>query len=109
VTAHPAFVVTGVGAAIANHLWQSTVFGVASWLTTLQLRRNRAHVRHGIWLAASVKFLIPFWLLIDLGGLLRTPQSAPLSLQTTLSSAMSVVGQPFSGLASSPDERSETP
>jgi bla regulator protein BlaR1 len=95
---HLAVMVTGVGAAVANHLWQSSVFGVAAWLTSLRLRRNRAHVRHGIWLAASVKFLIPFSLLIDLGGLLRKPQHAPLSLQTTLSSAMSVVGQPFSGL-----------
>jgi bla regulator protein BlaR1 len=95
---HLAFMVTGVGAAVANHLWQSSVFAVAAWLTALQLRRNRAHVRHGIWLAASVKFLIPFSLLIDLGGLLRKPQHPLLSSQTTLSSAMSVVGQPFSGL-----------
>ena len=71
---HLAFMVTGVGAAVANHLWQSSVFAVAAWLTALQLRRNRAHVRHGIWLAASVKFLIPFSLLINLGGLLRTHQ-----------------------------------
>src|ERR1700677_4776781 len=98
----PSFMVTGAGAAVANHLWQSSVFAVAAWLTALQLRRNGAHVRHGIWLAASVKFLIPFSLLIDLGGLLRTPQHAPLSLQTTLSSAMSVVGQPFSGLPAHP-------
>jgi bla regulator protein blaR1 len=95
---HLAFVLTGSGAAVANHLWQSTIFGVAAWLTASQLRRNRAHVRHAIWLAASVKFLIPFSLLIDLGGLLRRPQHPPLLLQTTLSSAMSVVGQPFSGL-----------
>ena len=99
---HLAFMVTGVGAAVANHLWQSSVFGVAAWLTTLPLRRNRAHVRHGIWLAASIKFLIPFSLLIDLGGFFRKPQHAPLSLQTTLSSAMSVVGQPFSGLQAHP-------
>jgi bla regulator protein blaR1 len=99
---HPAFTVTGVVAAVANHLWQSSVFGVAAWLTALQLRRNRAHVRYGIWLAASVKFLIPFSLLIELGGLLRTPQHAPHSLQTTLSSAMSVVGQPFTGLPARP-------
>ena len=99
---HLAFMVTGVGAEVANHLWQSSVFGVAAWLTALQLRRNRAHVRHGIWLAASVKFLIPFSLLIDLGGFLRKPQHPPLSLQTTLSSAMSVVGQPFSGLSAHP-------
>jgi bla regulator protein blaR1 len=100
--AHLDFMVTGVGAAVANHLWQSSVFGVAAWLTALQLRRNRAHVQHGIWLAASVKFLIPFSLLIDLGGFLRKPQHPPLSLQTTLSSAMSVVGQPFSGLSAHP-------
>ena len=99
---HLAFMVTGVGAAVANHLWQSSVFGVAAWLMALRLRRNRAHVRYGLWLAASVKFLIPFSLLIDLGGLLRKPQHAPLSLQTTLSSAMSVVGQPFSGLPAHP-------
>src|SRR5271163_3388724 len=95
---HLAFMVTGVGAAVANHLWQSSVFGVAAWLTALQLRRNRAHVRYGIWLAASVKFLIPFSLLIDLGRFLRKPQRASPTLQTTLSSAMGVVGQPFSGL-----------
>jgi bla regulator protein blaR1 len=99
---HPAFVVTGVGAAVGNHLWQSSLFGVAAWLTTLQLRKNRAHVRYAIWLAASVKFLIPFSLLIDLGGFLRKPQHAPLSLQTTLASAMSVAGQPFSGLPTHP-------
>jgi bla regulator protein blaR1 len=99
---HPVFMVTGVGAAVANHLWQSSVVGVAAWLTALQLRRNRARVRHGIWLAASVKFLIPFSLLIDLGGFLRTPQHAPPSLQTTLSSAMSVVGQPFSAFPAHP-------
>lgn len=95
---HLAFMLTGAGAALANHLWQSTLFGVAAWLTASQLRRNRAHIRHSIWLAASVKFLIPFSLLVDLGGLLQRPQLPPLSLQPTLSSAMTVVGQPFSGL-----------
>ena len=95
---HLAYMVTSVGAAVANHLWQSSVFAVAACLMVLTLRRNRAHVRYGIWLAASVKFLIPFSLLIDLGGFLRKPQHASPSLQTTLSSAMGVVGQPFSGL-----------
>jgi len=98
VTPYLAYMLTSVGAAVANHLWQSSVFAVAAWLMALQLRRNRAHVRYGIWLAASVKFLIPFSLLIDLGRFLRKPQHVPPSLQTTLSSAMGVVGQPFSGL-----------
>ena len=79
-TGHLAYMVTGIGAAVGNHLWQSTVFALSAWLMTLQLRRNRAHVRYGLlWLAASVKFLIPFSLLIDLGGLLPKPQHAPLS------------------------------
>jgi bla regulator protein blaR1 len=98
VTQHLVYMLTSVGAAVANHLWQSSVFALAAWLMALQLRRNRAHVRYGIWLAASVKFLIPFSLLIDLGGFLRKPQHASPSLQTTLSSAMGVVGQPFSVL-----------
>ena len=54
--------------ALANHLWQSTLFAVAAWLLTLALRNNRAAVRHAVWLAASVKFLIPFSLLMSLGG-----------------------------------------
>ena len=35
---------------------------------TLALRKNRAAVRYWIWLAASIKFLIPFSLLIDAGS-----------------------------------------
>ncbi|HEY4085460.1 MAG TPA: hypothetical protein VGM43_05955, partial [Bryobacteraceae bacterium] len=53
--------------AIANHLWQSTLFAVAAGLLTLTLRKNRAAVRYWVWLAASVKFLIPFSLLIRIG------------------------------------------
>jgi bla regulator protein blaR1 len=53
---------------LGNHLWQSTLFACAVGLFTLLLRRNRAAVRHGLWLAASVKFLVPFWLLIGLGS-----------------------------------------
>ena len=55
-------------AGIANHLWQSTVFGVVCWLLTLALRKNRAAVRYWIWLAASLKFLVPFALLVSAGS-----------------------------------------
>jgi bla regulator protein BlaR1 len=50
-----------------NHLWQSTVFVAAVALLTLAFRRNRAQVRYCLWLAASVKFLIPFSALLWLG------------------------------------------
>ncbi len=52
---------------LANHLWQSTLFAAAAWLLTLALRKNRADIRYGLWLAASVKFLVPFSLLVSIG------------------------------------------
>jgi hypothetical protein len=56
---------------LANHLWQSTLFAAAAGLLSLALRKQRAQVRYGLWLAASVKFLVPFALLawaVNLGG-----------------------------------------
>lgn len=53
---------------LTSHLWQSTLFAAAVWLLTLALRRNRAALRYGLWLAASVKFLVPFSLLVDFGS-----------------------------------------
>ena len=53
--------------ALVNHLWQSTLFALGAGLLTLTLRTNRAGVRYGLWLAASVKFLVPFGLLAAAG------------------------------------------
>ena len=54
--------------ALANHLWQSTLFAAAMGLMTLAFRRNAAAVRHALWLAASIKFLVPFAALMALGS-----------------------------------------
>lgn len=66
---------------VTNHIWQSTVFALAAGLLTLAFRKNRAAVRYWLWLAASLKFLVPFALLIALGSRIdRTPSvrhSAP--------------------------------
>jgi uncharacterized protein (TIGR03435 family) len=51
----------------ANHLWHSTIFTCVVALLTLMLRRNRAALRHGLWMTASIKFLVPFSLLIGIG------------------------------------------
>jgi len=88
--------IASIGPAVANHLWQSTVFAAVVGLVALALRRNPARVRYSLWLAASVKILIPFSLLIGLGGLLPKPQRV-VAAPTAVYSAMDEVGQPFSG------------
>ena len=53
---------------IANHLWQSTLIVIVAGCLTLLLKNNRAHTRYCLWLAASVKFLIPFSLFVSVGS-----------------------------------------
>jgi len=67
-------------AAIFDHLWQSTLVALGAGLLAMAFRRARASVRHGLWFAASVKFLVPFTALAALGGLLAPavpPPGAP--------------------------------
>jgi bla regulator protein BlaR1 len=61
---------------VANHLWQSTLFAIVAGLLTLALRKDQARVRYGLWLAASVKFLLPFSLLVALGAHMAVPHVA---------------------------------
>ena len=85
----------------ANHLWQSTLFAGASALLTLALRKNRARIRHGVWVVASCKFLLPLSVLIALGGHLRSHtvlETAPSSLFLALHEA----SQPFAVPAFAP-------
>jgi bla regulator protein blaR1 len=51
-----------------THVLESTLFAGAVRLATLALRRNRARTRHALWMAASMKFLVPFALLVSLGS-----------------------------------------
>jgi bla regulator protein blaR1 len=62
--------------ALPSHLWQSTLFAAAAAMVTLALRKNHARTRYWIWLAASLKFLLPFSLLVELGDRLRWSTSA---------------------------------
>ena len=52
----------------ANHLWQSTAFAAVAALLAVALRANHAHARYWLWLAASVKFLVPFSALAVIGS-----------------------------------------
>jgi bla regulator protein blaR1 len=89
---------SGIGPAVGNHLWQSTAFAAVAWGVTLLLRKNQARIRYGIWLAASVKFLLPFSLLIGLGGMLPRPQRPVVTMPVY--SAVDEVGLPFSEVES---------
>jgi beta-lactamase regulating signal transducer with metallopeptidase domain len=64
---------------LANHVWQSTLFAVVAGLLTLTLRKNRAQTRYWLWLAASVKFLIPFSVLVMAGSLFERRVEAPVA------------------------------
>lgn len=69
--------------AVADHLWQSTLFAVFAWLATLALKNHRANVRFCVWFSASLKFLIPFPLIAALGRSLRwdTAPTLPVTSQ----------------------------
>ncbi|HZJ33941.1 MAG TPA: hypothetical protein VFD21_20365, partial [Vicinamibacterales bacterium] len=62
---------------LANHLWQSTLFAFAIGMLTLMCRKNHASVRYGLWFCASVKFFVPFALLVALGERLEWASKAP--------------------------------
>lgn len=61
---------------LVYHLLQSTAFAAAAWMLARALKRNRATVRYSLWLAASIKFLIPFALLVTIGGMFAKPHAA---------------------------------
>src|SRR5579872_5839101 len=78
----------------ANHLWQSTVLAALAWLLTLALRNNQARIRYWLWLIASVKFLVPFSLLVAMGSYLRWTTPSPIA-QPAVSVVMEQITQPF--------------
>jgi beta-lactamase regulating signal transducer with metallopeptidase domain len=79
---------------LLDHLWQSTLFAAAAGLLTLGLRANRARVRHALWLAASVKFLVPLSFLIGLGTQVHWRPAAQWE-PSNLAFAVVEVSEPF--------------
>jgi uncharacterized protein (TIGR03435 family) len=84
---------------ISNHLWQSTLFAVAVSLLTVALRRHQARIRYWLWLSASVKFFLPFTLLMAFGGRLEWAPTARQITPPAVSSAMGQISQPFSDVS----------
>ena len=86
---------------LTNHLWQSTVFALGAAVLTVFFRKSGAHVRYWLWFSASIKFFVPFALLIALG---RQMEWAPVVRNVTspaVSAVMVRVSEPFVEGASS--------
>jgi bla regulator protein blaR1 len=62
---------------IVNHVWQSTAFTAMIALAAWALRRNSPRARYWLWLAASLKFLIPFSWLMSTGTHVQLPPDTP--------------------------------
>jgi bla regulator protein BlaR1 len=90
---------------VGNHLWQSTLFIFTIWLLTFVFRHHHAKTRYWLWFAASMKFLLPFYLLVLLGSHLTWLQrTAPMSDTSERMASSSLVmermSQPFTLSAS---------
>jgi bla regulator protein blaR1 len=79
---------------LGNHLWQSTLFAVVAGLLAFVLRRNHARTRYSLWLSASVKFLLPFSVLVGVGSALAWSESS-VKTGTGLYVVARAVSQPF--------------
>ena len=65
---------------IVNHLWQSSCFALLAGLLAFVLRKNSPKIRYWVWLSASLKFLIPFALLVSLGNVVPRPTRHTVSV-----------------------------
>jgi bla regulator protein BlaR1 len=81
---------------LGNHLWQSTLFVAVAALVALAFRNNRAGMRYGMWLAASLKFLLPFSVLSALGSYLSSFRSQYYGSYSPTSLSIIQFNQPFS-------------
>ena len=77
-----------------NHIWQSTLVALFACLINLTLlRKNSPQARYGVWLGASLKFLIPFAVLTAAGGRSGFTRLAAPGTQATFYYAMDDVSR----------------
>src|SRR5262245_38341064 len=82
-------------AELSNHLWQSTLYAGAVWALAIMLRANRPQVRFWLWLSASLKFLIPFALLVNIGSRIEWAPGGAAMAPPAITFAIQQVAQPF--------------
>jgi bla regulator protein blaR1 len=82
-------------AQLTNHLWQSTLFALAVALLTIAFRTNRAQLCYWLWFSASLKFFLPFALLMSFGSRLIWAPTAKKIATPVVSLAMDQIARPF--------------
>ena len=80
---------------VGNHLWQSTLFALCVAGLVSTLRGLPARTRYWMWMAASLKFLIPFSFLLSLGSSLAQMSVTNGQLQPAPYYSVDVFSQPF--------------
>src|SRR4051812_34493544 len=80
---------------LTNHLWQSTAFGLAVAVLAVFFRKSGAHVRYGLWFSASIKFFLPFALLIALGRQLEWAPAVREAASPAFSATVVRISEPF--------------
>ena len=86
---------------LLNHLWQSTLVAAVAWLACrAMLKANSPRVRFGVWLAASVKFLLPFAAFAGVGSWLGarpplTPAQSQRMFDIVLGGSTGLATAPF--------------
>jgi bla regulator protein blaR1 len=79
---------------ILNHLWQSTAFAAVTGALALVLRKAQARLRYALWLAASMKFLVPFALFMAVGSRIHWPSTRAVVL-AQWPAAVAQASEPF--------------
>ena len=78
---------------VLDHLWQTTAFAAAIALLTLAFRTTKARTRFWLWMASSLKFLVPFSALVWAGEHLGWSGATPSALPWSF--AIDDLGRPF--------------
>src|SRR5438874_639208 len=93
---------------LSNHLWQSTLVAAFAWLICRTvLKHNSPAVRFAVWLAVSVKFLVPFALFVEAGHRLYvrpvlTPTQARQVFNVIQAGTYGIAATPFRASPASP-------
>src|SRR6185312_5920859 len=92
---------------LVNHLWQSTLVAAVGWFACrTMLKFNSPAVRFVVWMAVTVKFLVPFAVFVDAGHRLY---NGPVLTPARSQQIFAVIRAASTGLAATPVQSAHAP